>query len=143
MRYEIRTLGENWGVRIATIHLNGEFGFNDGSAFWNTCEPEKQQCQVYYFDLSEVSLIRPDGLAWLRVFLLWARESGRSVRFISTSLELCQYLATAGIHVEGTATERTALTPKNSRAPENPAVRRQDLVETLRSAEAPGTLRFG
>ena len=143
MRYEIKTLGENWGVRIATIHLNGEFGFNDGSAFWNTCEPENQQCQVYYFDLSEVSVIRPDGLTWLRVFLLWARESGRSVRFINTPVALCQHLATAGIHVEGTATEQTALPATGARASENPAARRQDLAETLRSAEAPGTLRCG
>ena len=143
MRYEIRTLGENWGVRIATIYLNGEFGFNDGSAFWNTCEPEKQQCQVYYFDLSAVSLIRPDGLTWLRVFLLWARECGRSVRFINTPLELRQYLATAGIHVEGTATERTAPPSTKASAPGDPGVRRKDLADTLRSAEEPGTLRFG
>ena len=115
MQYEIRTLGENCSVKIATVRLNGEFSFNDGSAFWNACEPEKQQCQVYYFDLSEVTVLRRDGLTWLRVFLCWARECGRSVRFINTSNELQEHLAAAGISMEGTATERAARPPSAKR----------------------------
>lgn len=136
-------MGENWGVRIATVHLNGQFGFNEGSAVWEMCQPEQQRCQVYYFDMSDVTDLRPDGLTWLRLFLCWARESGCSVRFINTPADLRRCLATAGINVEGTAAERTTLPPSDPRAPGSGPARRQDLAEALHSVEAQRTLRFG
>lgn len=142
MRCEIRTFGENWGVRIATVHLNGPFGFEEGSAVWEMCRPEQQRCQVYYFNMSDVTELCSEGLSWLQLFLLWARESGRSVRFINTPPGVRHQLATAGIDTDGTAAERAVASTDfrgTARRGGHPA-RLQDLTDALRGAAAERSL---
>jgi ABC-type transporter Mla MlaB component len=138
MRYDIKTFGENYGVRIATVHLNGQFGFKEGSAVWDMCRPEQQRCQVYYFNLAELTAVEPEGLTWLQLFLCWARESGRSVRFINTPAELCRRLSAAGIQSDGTAADKLRASPMlpRTRSPVRGSARLQDLADALRGAAA-------
>ena len=138
MRCDIKTFGENWGVRIATVHLNGQFGFKEGSAVWEMCQPEQQRCQVYYFNLADLTAIEPEGLTWLQLFLCWARESGRSVRFINTPAELLQRLSAAGIQSDGTAADklRSSQMLPRTRSPVRGAGRLRDLADALRGAIA-------
>ena len=135
MRCDIKTFGENWGVRIATVHLNGQFGSKEGSAVWDMCQPDQQRCQVYYFNLSEVTAVETEGLTWLQLFLCWARESGRSVRFIDTPAELRQRLAAAGIQSDGTAAADKPLPRPMLRSARNPvrgSALFRDLADALR-----------
>src|SRR3990172_1689586 len=103
MTYNIELFGEEGGVRIVRVHLRGNFSFKDGSAVWETCRPEQLRCQVYYLDLAQVTGLQENGIAWLRLFLRWARESGCSVRIVNAPLMLRSQLARAGISVSGTA----------------------------------------
>lgn len=103
MAHNFEVFEKSSGVRSVTLCLHGEFTFKEGCAIWEVCRPEQTRHQVYYFDLGGTTRLHDNGLAWLRLFLRWAHQVGRSVRFINASAELREQLAAAGMSVTGTA----------------------------------------
>lgn len=118
MNISVERTGDLGAVQSVTVRVSGRFGFKTGCDIWEACQPELRGYRIYYLDLARTTVLHDNGIAWLRMFLGWARNAGRSVRIRNATPQMRIELAKAGVSITGTAQQGDAgLRPRGDSAP--------------------------
>jgi len=110
MPFIVESIRAEGCVRRAMIRLCGCLNAAEGLTLAKQVLSRRQHDQVYYLDLGAVTSVDKSGVAWLHLFLRWARSNGISVRLLNAETTIAARLATAGISEHGTARRRDAPT---------------------------------
>lgn len=79
MPYRIEVSREN---DVVILYAEGCFDLSFGFALWQYCRPEEGRYRHYFISLARVTDLRDSGLAWLQMFVRWARGAGVTVRIM-------------------------------------------------------------
>jgi ABC-type transporter Mla MlaB component len=77
--------------------FTGRLTFKEGCRFWREQRPEEWPFKVCHVDLSGVTGCSDNGLAWLHIFMRWARSVDVEICFVNAPAALRPMLIEAGI----------------------------------------------
>jgi ABC-type transporter Mla MlaB component len=81
------------------LALSGRLTFKEGCRFWREQRPEEWTFRQCLIDLSGVTECSENGLAWLQIFLRWARSVDVDVCFVEAPPEVATMLEGIGVPV--------------------------------------------